>query len=522
MAHKIAHDFNFDSEKFKLLVNHLNTFIIHMKENHFLDHGFFSAILVLNSYGKLMQKYSKDNDFFFYPIVDSATAILLHNYYSKTLQKGQFSLNAMSPESNPIAFLLILCDELQEWNRQPYGMLDVKKFHVNDLIIEIDDDRIDVEYILKYGSMGLGFSQDKKHFINNVLDLETSVFRKGLSLVTDVKPDVQKAVMRDIDISEIPAPNILIRNIELLANQINDQYNQTTIEEYEEKKSKGLPIDDKLQAKYDGLCDFNDLSSDLKLSNIRQAISIPKKLNMIGCEIANQSDSRSAITADDFTEKEIKDLAIFEHQEWCEEKEGTGWTYGDVKDVENRKSPYLVPWDELDEDTQKYDEDSIRDIPILLESIGLKIVRSKIRLLTFKMHEFYEKGFVNGESDAEELFNKLPEHVRYSNYKQANFIVKILKERGYELVDKKDMRREITSFTKQDLLHFAEREHNEWFCLKFNLGWTYGSGEGKTNPNLVLWENLDKKVKEANINTFKNLPLLCKDESVGLKIVKSD
>ena len=87
-----------------------------------------------------------------------------------------------------------------------------------------------------------------------------------------------------------------------------------------------------------------------------------------------------------------------------------------------------VAWDELDEATQKYDEDSVKDIPVLLDSIGLKIVRSKIRLLTFKMHEFYEKGFVNDKSDAEELFNKLPEHVQYSNYKQANFIVKILKE----------------------------------------------------------------------------------------------
>ena len=522
MAHKIAHDFQFNHSQFKLITNHLNSFIFYMKENNFLDHGFFSAILVLNSYGNLIQKYSKNNNFFFYPIVDSATAILLHNYYNKTLQKEPFNLPAMAPESNPIAFLLILCDELQEWNRQPYGLLDVKKFHVNDLIISIDNDRIDVEYILKYGSMGLGFSKDKKHFINKVLDLESTVFRKGLSLVTDVKPDVKKAVMRDIDISEIRAPNILIRNLELLANQINEQYNQTTLNEYNDRLSKGLEIDDKLQAKVDSLCDFKDLSSDLKLSNLRQAISIPKKLDMIGCEIANKSDSRAAITADDFTEKEIRDLSIFEHKEWCDEKRGTGWTYGETKDVENRKSPYLVPWDELDEATQKYDEDSVKDIPVLLDSIGLKIVRSKIRLLTFKMHEFYEKGFVNDKSDAEELFNKLPEHVQYSNYKQANFIVKILKERGYELVDKNDKRDGIVSFNKQDLIHFAEREHNEWYRLKFNLGWTYGSGEGETNPNLVLWENLDNNVKQANINTFKNLPMLCKDENVGLKIVKSE
>ena len=230
MAHKISHDFKFNNEQFKMLINHLNNFIYFMKENNFIDHGFFSAILVLNSYGSLIQKYSKNKDFFFYPIVDSASAILLHNYYNKTLQKEPFNLKLLAPEVNPIAFLLILCDELQEWNRQPFGVLDVKKFHVNDLNIEINNERMDVEYILKFGSMGLGFSNDKKQFINNVLDLESTVFIKGLSVITDVKPDVQEAVMRDIDMSEIQAPNILIRNLEDIAVQINKQYNQTTIE----------------------------------------------------------------------------------------------------------------------------------------------------------------------------------------------------------------------------------------------------------------------------------------------------
>ena len=522
LAHKISNDFNFTKEQFKNLTDHLNQFIYYMKENNFIDHGFFSAILVLNSYGSLIQKYSKNKDFFFYPIVDSSSAILLHNYYNKTMQEDPFNLSLLAPESNPIAFLLILCDELQEWNRQPYGVLDVKKFHVNDLIIEIDDERMDVEYILKFGSMGLGFSKDKKQFINSVLDLESLIFKKGLSVVTDVKPDVQESVMRDIDMSEIQAPNILIRNLEDIAIQINDQYNQTTIKEYNEKKDKNQPIDEELQYRYDNLCDFKDLDYDLKLSNIRQARSIPKKLNMIGCEIANSSDKRAALTPDDFTEKEILDLAIFEHNDWCKEKEGTGWVYGDKKDNEKHTSPYLVPWDELDEDTKKYDKESVKEIPKLLESIGLKVVRSKIRLLTFKMHEFYENGVLDSKSDAKDLFYQLPDYVQYSNYKQANFIVKILKERGYELVNLSDRRDAIDFFSMADLDHFAEREHYGWYMLKFNLGWSYGPSGEKTSPNLVPWEKLSDNVKEANKRTFKNLPEICKDPNVGLKIVRSE
>lgn len=128
MAHKLKLDFGFDNDTYKALIKHLNGFVRMMTEKNFIDHGFFSAILVLNSYGKLIQKYvKKDKDFFFYPIVDSATAILLHNYYNKTLQEEPFNFGKLRPKQSPISYLLILCDELQEWNRQPYGVLDVRK-----------------------------------------------------------------------------------------------------------------------------------------------------------------------------------------------------------------------------------------------------------------------------------------------------------------------------------------------------------------------------------------------------------
>ena len=74
----------------------------------------------------------------------------------------------------------------------------------------------------------------------------------------------------------------------------------------------------------------------------------------------------------------------------------------------------------------------------------------------------------------------------------------------------------------QTIEYFAEREHEAWYKLKVNLGWTYGSIKdemSKTNPNLVSWSELDFENKEANRNTFKNLPRMCSD--VGLKIVKN-
>ncbi len=538
MAHKITHNFKFDINQYNDLLNHLNGFIFYMKENKFIDHGFFSAILVLNSYGKLIQKHAKDNDFFFYPIVDSATAILLHNYYNKSLQKDPFNLGPLYVESYPIAFLLILCDELQEWNRQPFGILDKQKSHVNDLKIIITDRRMKVEYVLKNGSMGLGFEKDKKEFIYNVLDIDGTIFPEDLSVTIDPDSDFGE-VMLDMDISDINAPDLLLRNVEKLAKEIHKQYYDSVVEEYNEKLAK-KEVDDDLQKKFDNLKEFDELPSNLKLSNIRQARSIPKKLDMIGCEITHKDDKRDQIT--EFLKKEVNDLAIYEHKEWCDEKLGTGWTYGDKKDEKSRKTPYLVEWSKLDAETQKYDIDAITNIPSLLDSIGLKIVHSKIRLLTFEMHKFYlkeeakekdkktkEEIMINGklknidDCTPKELFDKLPKYIQYSNYKQANFIVKILKERKYELVDITDKREEIKEFSSKDLDYFAEREHKNWYKLRVNLGWTYGKdGEEKTSPNLVLWDDLCEDVREDNKRTFKNLPELCKKPNIQLKIVRSE
>lgn len=508
MAQKISTDF--DSVDVNKVAKHLDDFVNIMGDNGFIDHGFFSAILVLNSYGHLIQKYAKNHDFFFYPIVDSASAILLHNYYRNVLQKKPFDLPALHPVQSPLAYLLILCDELQEWNRQPFGIKDKKRSHVNDLNLIIDDTRLEVDYIVKSGSMGLGFSEDKEELLKRVLSIP-SIFRRGLLIFTDVQQD--NSILREIVKSEIQAPDTLLRNVEKLAFQIHQQYIDTTTAQYNEKKDKG-ELDDITKEKYENLTDFEGLSSHLKIANIRQARSIPKKLNMIGCELANLSDKRDAIT--EFTEEEIIDLAIYEHDEWCEEKISQGWTYGEVRDDSNLIHDCLVPWDDLTPEIQQYDIDPVKNIPSLVESIGLKIVRSKIRMLTIEMHKFYQSR----ETETKD-FDQLPEYIKYSNYKQADFLVKILTELGYDVVDIEAPGEAIEYFDEDSLEYLAKREHNAWYKLKVNLGWRYGpvrDEEKKFNPNLVEWNILDVKIKDTNKRTFRNLPQMCKN--VDLKIIK--
>ena len=503
MAHKISQDFpDVDSG---MIENHLNSFAEIMESYGFWDHGYVSALLILNFYGYLIQKYHKDYSFFFYPIVDSATAILLHNYYRNVLRKRPFDLGSMHPMHSPLAYLLILCDELQTWNDSPFG-------HANDLKLNITNDRLDADYIVKGGSMGLGFSGDKEELLNYVLSIR-SIFRKGVLIFTDVQQD--NSISSGIAQSEIRTPNTLFRNVEKLAIQIHQQYVDTITSYYEENKSKG-EIDDVIKEEYENLTDFDDLSAHLKIEYMRQARSIPKKLNRVGYELANLSDKREAIT--EFSENEVIDLAIYEHDEWCVEKIGQGWSYGEVKDIENLVTPYLVPWDILMPETQQYDIDSVKNMPSLVNSIGLKIVKSKSRILAIEMYKFYQSTESNTES-----FEKLPSHIKYSNYNRTDFLIKILSELGYSIVDFESPSQQVAYLDEGEIEYLAMEEHNEWYQNKINLGWKFGpifDNDLKLNPNLVDWYVLDRHTQENNKRIFENLPLICRN--VNLKIVKNN
>jgi hypothetical protein len=503
MAHKIALDF--DSVDINDVAKHMDSFVDIMGESGFIDHGFFSSILVLNSYGYLIQEYSKSNDFFFYPIVDSATAILLHNYYKNVLQKDPFNLKELNPSKSPLAYLLILCDELQEWNRQPLGIMDRQKGNVNEFELKVDDVSLDIKYVVKAGSMGLGFSEDKVELLNRLLSVQ-SVFDSGLKIRTELSED---NVLKEIVRSESQAPDILLRNVEKLAKMTHQQYLDSKEKEYKKREANGT-LDEKFLESYNSLTSYDELSPQLKIANIRQARSIPTKLDIIGCELAYPDDEREPIT--EFLEEEVIDLAIFEHDEWCQEKIGTGWTYGPVRDDSKFIHDCIVPWDDLTPEIQQYDIDPVKNIPHLVDELGLKIVRTKHRMLTIEMHNFYDE-----EAD----FDKLPDYVKYSNYKQADVLVEIISELGYSIVDKEDEGNAISTFNEDEIDYLAEREHHAWYILKINMGWRYDSvrdEEAKTNPNLVKWEDLGFETQEMNRRTFRNLPAL--GDRVGLKIVK--
>ena len=117
---------------------------------------------------------------------------------------------------------------------------------------------------------------------------------------------------------------------------------------------------------------WGELDESRKDSSRAQARDIAVKLRSIGCEITPLRDWDAADFL--FTSQEIETLAIAEHDRWWKERLADGWTLGD-KDVERKRSPYLVPFEELPDDVAEWDRMFVPEYPAILASVGLQIVR---------------------------------------------------------------------------------------------------------------------------------------------------
>lgn len=109
---------------------------------------------------------------------------------------------------------------------------------------------------------------------------------------------------------------------------------------------------------------WDELDESLKESNRANAEHLDIKLRAAGCKRRNvQPCAEPASFA--FTNDKIELLAEMEHARWWAERLLAGWKPG-KRDPKEKTSPYLVPWDELEESIKDYDRDTVRELPAIL------------------------------------------------------------------------------------------------------------------------------------------------------------
>ncbi len=350
LAHKIHSSLGVELKAAKYA---LDDFVNVMARFGFIDHGYYSSIIVLKWYGYLIQSAKYKPEYFYWPVLDSASAILLHNCYKNMFMKKPFNLGALSPHTHPIAYLLILCDELQEWNRKAYGKKDRLRAQASEAGLEVTDEKLSLTLIARNGALPADFSREKRKLLFKLLDMDALFDRVSIQCKS-----VGKRVLPEPKDEILPRPEL--KDIEKLARAIHELYNEKQLERYPDKPLK-YP-------------DYDKLSDSLKYSNLRQAMDIPEKLRQMNFVMRREGGGDPIMK---IPEEYVEYLAEKEHDAWTAERIANGWVAGEHVYAENKTTPYLVPYNKLPEDIKQLDRDPVQNIPLLLKRIGMAVYHAE-------------------------------------------------------------------------------------------------------------------------------------------------
>lgn len=320
------------------------------KFNYFMDHAYFSAVIL---YKKLfdsgMVKFTSSH-------LDALTAILMHNSLYKfgiTNYKGDKNI-PFKAELHPLAFMLMLCDELQCWDRTAYGRESRLQLHPMAADFEVNDSLLKAVYIYDEDE------NDKMTEFENRFRLwkEKQVGKEcpkckaysGMVIKDDSgKSEFQSDIEKIVDLSGIRfevctekrkayhngansyLSEVSFLNLYNFAVVLNGRWN----DENEKIARAEMYLSDKSAIK-DFNNQFDKISLEYKLLNIGQAKAFAKYLDVIGCFYTDKQVDFEEVRK--FTPEQLEIIGPLEHKRWLQEHYDMGWTYGEPKDKSEREN----------------------------------------------------------------------------------------------------------------------------------------------------------------------------------------
>jgi ppGpp synthetase/RelA/SpoT-type nucleotidyltranferase len=120
------------------------------------------------------------------------------------------------------------------------------------------------------------------------------------------------------------------------------------------------------------LNDWKDLPVGLKESNLQQIDHIEEKLRAVGLRIRHVEKGKARLYK--LSRRQANKMAEMEHARWNVERLLAGWRFSEIKDVDTKGSPYLVPWADLPMEVKEWDYNAVYAIPEELQKAGYEIV----------------------------------------------------------------------------------------------------------------------------------------------------
>ena len=306
----------------------------------YMDHAYFSSLLLYHMLETAMEADTSEENRTrpqaFQPAhVDALGAILLHyDLYTYSIAVGEDGTKPkLSMDMHPLAWLLLLCDELQCWDRTAYGRNSRKELHPMAVEFDFSENRIFARYLYdekeqdkidKYlwayvtwkqnGRSGIRpklkayseMANDEKSFVKNIEQMIDTI-SIPITVVCDTAP-VNRGLKR------IYLSNSSFLHIHDFAVALNARYAlKEDVEDVEKSVMEKA---------------FSALSLEYKLSNINQVKSFSRYLNEIHCFYTDRQVDFDML--EEFTPQQILRFAPLEHERWLREHQSMGWRCGDL------------------------------------------------------------------------------------------------------------------------------------------------------------------------------------------------
>lgn len=298
----------------------------------FMDHAYFSAMLLMRNLFDILETEELNSSY-----TDALTAIVLHNSVFKHVIQNQkaedksFDLkkHAIHADWHPLAYLLMLCDELQCWDRVSYGQTSRTEVHAmacdfcfegNSIIAAYKFDRAMEEKANRKNAKGeLSVGGTYKKMIKKSAD-GTIKFQRDIEEIVAVNRDNELALEVRYEFTD----DVRYRKIYLSHSNFMHLYdfavilsgrkvfNITDADKDEELRMK---MEERFEAK----------SLEYKLLDLQRVKKFAKYLDAINCFYTDQAVAYPMLT--EFTDADMEMIGPMEHERWLWYHHTMGWKY---------------------------------------------------------------------------------------------------------------------------------------------------------------------------------------------------
>ncbi|MGF0033734.1 hypothetical protein ACQRBN_12315 [Bariatricus sp. SGI.154] len=283
----------------------------------FMDHAYFSGVLLFKELEKMMGMESMT-----VTCLDALTAIVLHNSmykFSVTNIRDEKRNIPFDVNLHPLAYILMLCDELQCWDRTSYGQNSRRELHAMWCDLEFIGNDIKAMY---YYDSKLEYKKDVAKGTYRKMTGDPVSFVKDIETI--IRVNERDSIGFSLDTAFVPnnrrthtyLSNSSFIHLYNFAVALNGRYQSAVPEDIKEREESAESLEES----------FENLSLEYKLSNIMQAKAFAGYLDAIDCFYTDKPVDYELL--DQFTDTDMDIIGPMEHERWLNEKLSMGWTYG--------------------------------------------------------------------------------------------------------------------------------------------------------------------------------------------------